>query len=81
MDRRVRSTKKDRNGNIIALCNPEQSWSPRRTADVLRDIRSGAKSYYVQGQKRRTYVRAVSGMLQTTADATDDNSLARLPTS
>lgn len=80
MDRRVRATKKDRNGNITALCNPGQSWSPRRATDVLRDINSGKKSYYVQEQTRRTYVRSVSGMLQTTADATEDNSLARLPT-
>ena len=80
MDRRVTATKTDRNGNITALCNAGQSWSPRRTEDVLRDINSGKKSYYVQEQPKRSYVRAVSGELQTTADATDKNHLTELPT-
>jgi len=70
---------KDPNGNITALCNVGQSWSPRPIKDVLRDINSGMKSYYVQEQPRRSYVRAVSGALQTTADATDKNHLAGLP--
>ncbi len=80
MDRRVRSTKKDRNGNIIALCNPGQSWSPRRANDVVRDINSGRKSYYVQEKARRSYVRAVSGVLDTKPEAAPHNSLALLPT-
>jgi hypothetical protein len=80
MDRRVTATKTDRNGNITALCNAGQSWSPRRTEDVLRDINAGKKSYYVQEQTKRSYVRAVSGELQTTEDATDKNHLAQLPT-
>jgi hypothetical protein len=70
MDRKVTATKTDRNGNITALCNAGQSW----------DIHSGKKSYYVQQQPRRNYVRAVAGELQTTADATDKNHLAQLPT-
>jgi len=82
MDRRVRTTKKDRSGNIVALCNSGQSWSPRRARDVLRDITSGKKSYYVQNTSgKRSYIRAVSGVLQTNTNAADENNLARLPTS
>lgn len=78
MDRKVKSTKRDRSGNIIALCNTGQSWSPRRTTDVLRDINSGRKSYYVQTPGgRRAYLRAISGVLRTKSD---DN-LSSLPTS
>jgi hypothetical protein len=79
MDRKIVSAKRDRKGNIVALCNPGQKWSPRRTKDVLGDINAGRKSYYVQGQSRRSYLRAVAGLLQTTADEADGNSLARLP--
>jgi hypothetical protein len=78
MDRRVKATKKDREGNIVALCNPGQSWSPRRTKDIARDISSGAKSYYVQEHERRSYVRSISGVLQAGQEA--DDTLARLPT-
>jgi hypothetical protein len=78
MDRRIRATKKDRDGKIIALCNAGQSWSPRRTNDVVRDINSGTKSYYVQEQDRRSYLRSVSGALRAGPD--DDDTLTRLPT-
>jgi hypothetical protein len=78
MDRQIRATRKDREGKIIALCNPGQSWSPRLTKDVVRDINAGAKSYYVQEQDRRSYLRSVSGALQAGPD--DDDTLTRLPT-
>lgn len=80
MDRKVTGVERDRNGNIIALCNKGQSWSPRRKKDVLDDIRAGRKSYYVQASPQRSYIRVISGgTLQTTADATSQNSLDKLP--
>lgn len=79
MDRRIKKTLRDREGNIVALCNPGEAWSPRRKADVIKDIVSSKKSYYVQELDRRSYVRVVSGNLQTTADATSKNSLDMLP--
>jgi hypothetical protein len=80
MDRKVTGAKRDRNGNIIALCNTGQSWSPRRKKDVLEDIKAGRTSYYVHEMPQRSYVRALSGdTLQTTADATSKNSLEKLP--
>ena len=80
MDRRVRATKRDRAGNIIALCNPGQTWSPRRTADVIQDINSWRRSYYVQELTQRRYVRVVDrGTLQTTDDTTSKNNLDNLP--
>ncbi len=78
MDRRISATKKDRKGNITSLCNPGQSWSPRRTQDVVRDISSGRQSYYVQDQERRSYLRSISGVLQAGPDP--DDALTRLPT-
>jgi len=80
MDRRVTAVKKDRTGNIVALCNPGESWSPRRTTDVAKDIGSSQRSYYVQVSGRRVYVRLLSGgSLQTTKDATSGHSLVNLP--
>jgi hypothetical protein len=80
VDRRVRSTKKDANGKITALCKPGQKWSPRSTRDVSRDISAGRKSYYVVEHQRRSYLRNVSGELAARAGATGADMLALLPT-
>lgn len=80
MDRRVRATKRDRSGKIIALCNAEETWSPRRTADVIKDILGNRVSYYVKEADRRKYVRVVQGALKTTDAEADANRLDNLPT-
>jgi hypothetical protein len=79
MDRKVTSTKRDKAGTIVALCNPNESWSPRRTADVLQDISGGRRSYYVTVRERRRYLRVVQGSLQTTADESRADALETLP--
>ena len=80
MDRKVTAAKRDKQGRIIALCNPSEGWSPRKSADVVKDIQLNKRSYYVQAAPRRKYVRVVSGgLLQTTSDATSKNSLEQLP--
>ncbi|HEV8247764.1 MAG TPA: hypothetical protein VGP93_18445 [Polyangiaceae bacterium] len=79
MDRRVTSTKRDKKGKIVALCNPGESWSPRRTADVIRDITSGKRSYYLQEVPQRKYLRVTAGELQTTAPAGSKNTIESLP--
>jgi len=81
MDRRVKSTKRDKSGKIIALCNPTEPWSPRKMVDVVRDINGSKRSYYVKESERRSYVRVVGGELQTTADSNSGNSLDKLPNS
>jgi hypothetical protein len=80
MDRRVRAIKKDRNGAIIALCNAGESWSPRRKADVVKDIVENKRSYYVQEVSPRAYIRVANGnSLVTTSNAASSNQLERLP--
>ncbi|HEY2410189.1 MAG TPA: hypothetical protein VGM29_03550 [Polyangiaceae bacterium] len=71
--------KKDKSGKIVALCNAGQGWSPRKTADVIKDISSNEWSYYVQELGRRSYVRLQQGVLQTSADAPSGNNLSNLP--
>jgi hypothetical protein len=81
MDRKVTSVLKDRSGRVTALCNSGQSWSPRRINDVLKDIRSGKKSYYVEQVPRRSYLRVVAGgKLETSVKAESGNKLGSLPT-
>ncbi len=80
MDRRIKSTKKDSNGNVIALCNPDESWSPVAKDTVLRDIRSARRSYYVQELPKRVYIRVErDNTLETTSDQTSKNNLNNLP--
>ena len=79
LDRRVKSTKRDGAGNIVALCHPTASWSPRRISDVLRDISAGTRSYYIEEQERRRYVRVVSGPPRATLDETSQKWLDVLP--
>lgn len=80
MDRRVRMTKRDAKGKIVALCNPGQPWSPRKVADIIKDINRNKSSYYVKESDRRKYVRVVSGSVETTTDASSANNLQNLPT-
>ena len=46
-ERAVDSTRKDADGDILALCATGQAWSPRAKADAIRDIETGAHKYYV----------------------------------
>ena len=81
MDRRICGVVKDRKGNIVALGHPGMSWSPRKVADVARDIWDNRQSYYVEQSGSRRYIRVVQGrVLQTTRDPKDPNSLTALPT-
>lgn len=80
MDRRIKATLKDKNGNIIAFGNPGESWSPRSKEDVLRDIKGMRRSYYVQEVQQKKYIRVTPGnALQTTVDKAHKNNLDNLP--
>ncbi len=80
MDRRIKATQKDVNGNVIALCNPGESWSPVSKDAVLSDIRCARRSYYVQELPQKVYIRATrDNTLQTTADKGSKNNLDNLP--
>lgn len=83
-DRQVTATRKDRDGDILALCNAGQVWSPRLKADAIRDIDSRAHTYFVQRPGgRRTDIHVVDGpsgkYLRTDPDNTEGNNLDELP--
>lgn len=82
-DRRVTQSRKDRDGDITALCNPGQYWSPRAKGDAIRDIEGGSHSYYVLSNGRRVDIHVVNGpngkYLRTDPDQTSGNNLDDLP--
>ena len=82
-DRTVHQSGKDRDGDITKLCSPNQSWSPRLKADVIRDIETGMHTYHVSWPTGRTEIRVVNGAngkyLRTDRDNTSRNNLDDLP--
>ena len=82
-ERQVTRSRKDSDGDITALCNPAQLWSPRSKAGAISDIETGAHRYYVGGYGGRVYVSVVNGpngkYLRTTADPYSSNNLDNLP--
>lgn len=83
-DRQVTRTRKDRDGDILALCNAGQSWSPRQKRDAIDDIEMGRHSYFVRwADGKRTEIRVVNGptgkYLRTDRDNTTRNNLDDLP--
>ena len=82
-DRAVRQTGKDVRGNITSLCDSGEWWSPRGSADAIRDIESGTNTYYVPWTTGSTRIHVVNGVngkyLRTDSDATSRNNLDDLP--
>lgn len=82
-DRRVKQSGKNRDGDVMALCNPAEAWSPQKKADAIADIENGTYRYYVEEQVPRVYVQVYTlrGVkhLRTTADRHSRNNLDNLP--
>lgn len=84
VERKVSRTKKDKDGDILGLCNSGDYWSPRSKADAIKDIESGSYSYYVLwSDGMKTQIRVVNGStgkyLRTDRDSTSRNNLDDLP--
>ena len=81
--RRVTATRKNKEGDILALCKSGESWSPRSKADAIKDIEGSVHSYYVAWPEKETEIRVVQGStgkyLRTDRDATTRNNLDDLP--
>lgn len=77
--RAVSHSRKDQQGNITALGNPNGSWSPRLSSDIIRDIESGFHTYYGPWTTGSTQIRVVNGgygkYLRTDSDGTTRNNL------
>lgn len=81
-DRRVRQTAKDRDGDITALCNAGEFWSPRQKGSAINDIETETHTYFVR-EGNRVEVGVVNGptgkYLRTDADPGSANNLDNLP--
>lgn len=82
-DRPVDKTRKDDEGDILALCKDGEVWSPRLKANAIDDIESGTHRYYVPWPEGTTWIRVVQGAtgkyLRTDRDDTSRNNLDDLP--
>jgi hypothetical protein len=78
--RNVYKVKKDDDGDIIALCNSGEYWSPRSKSDVIDDIDNETHSYYSKGKAKIIVVDGENGKyLRTVPDASADDNLDNLP--
>ncbi len=80
----VTHTRKESGRRILAVGNPDERWSPRRTADAIRDIEAGRYTYHVLSLGRpRTEIRVIKASygkyLRTDRDGTTQNNLRDLP--
>lgn len=83
-ERPVTQSRKDRDGDILALCNPGESWSPRLKQDAINDIEGRLHNYFVEvpgtGRVDIHVVRGPKGKyLRTDPDRTNRNNLDDLP--
>lgn len=83
MNRFVTHSGKDGRGNITAIGKPGEYWSPKRSAEAIREIETGQHSYYVSWPEKTTVIRVVNGAtgkyLRTDRDNTTRNNLDDLP--
>lgn len=83
-DRKVTATRKDAQGVIRALCNPEAPWSPLAKNQAIADIDGGKHRYFVAWPDGvKTWIRTVPGpsgkYLRTDKDTSTVNNLLDLP--
>jgi len=83
ISRQVTKTKKDEDGDILALCNPFSTWSPRWKSDAIADIEKKIYRYYLEIDNKEVNIHVVKGSrgkyLRTDPDKTVNNNLDYLP--
>lgn len=57
--REVTMCRKEDDGEIIALCNPDAVWSPRLRGDAINDIENDIHTYYVLSNRKRVDIKIV----------------------
>jgi hypothetical protein len=82
--RQVLATRKSADGDINALCNSNDFWSPMYKIDAIRDIENKVHSYYVMVSGDKVNIHVVNDpkkgrYLRTDPDKTPTNNLDTLP--
>ena len=57
--REVTMCRKDDDGEIVALCNPDALWSPRLKGDAINDIAKDIHTYYMLRNRKRVDIKIV----------------------
>lgn len=82
-DRPVRQTSKDADGDIAALCNPNESWKRVTKTEAIAHIQNGTHRYHVPWASGATQINVVDGAngpyLRTDRDNSPENNLDELP--
>jgi hypothetical protein len=84
IERRITKIKKNKEGDIVALCNSEAYWSPRNLEKVIEDIEIRKVSYIVHWEDDTiTKIELVNGpsgkYLRTKRQKSPRNDLFELP--
>jgi hypothetical protein len=58
-ERLVTKTRKGYEGDILALCNPDESWSPRFKHEAIQDIETKLHNYFVEVEEERINISVV----------------------
>ena len=82
--RQVFAARKNVEGDITALCNSNETWSPRYKNDAISDIEIGEHSYFVSISGIKVNIRVLDDpikgkYLRTDPDQTNRNNLDMLP--
>ena len=85
-DRLVTHVAKDRDGDILVLLNPNESWAQRHSSWAISDIVAERHRYFVQGVNDSLHeIHVVNGphgrYLRSSADVIENNNLDFLPDS
>ncbi len=81
IEREVLQVRRAPSGEVIALVNKGEPWSPRHAEDAIGDIRSGAVRYVVPWASHRAVVRVTGApaRLDASSALADAGGLALLP--
>lgn len=81
-ERKVISSKKGYDGDILSLCNPDEAWSPRYKFDAIKDIEQNLHSYFIEENGLRANISVIikrgSKRLVTDIKNSIDNKLEKL---
>lgn len=83
VEREIKKIKKDELGNIFAICNPGEWWSPKSIYEAIMEIEESLYGYYVLVNEQRVDLNVVNDpkgkYLRTDPDKTINNNLDELP--
>ena len=83
-DREVKRTRKDKNRDIVALCNFSELWSPKLKSMAILEIEENIHRYFVKVGDNEVDIHVVNDRLKgkyliTDPDETSRNNLDDLP--